>query len=128
MALKDIPKFRKVNNVSISVYGYQEGTADQEGFVYTLKVSKEVNERHVDLLLIANDDTTHYCFIKDFGKLVESQYSSCNHKTYFCRFCLHGFSSNYTLQDKAQHRRTDEDMEKIEDTRKKLFCICYSTN
>ena len=111
MALKDIPKFERLY-VSISVYGYQEGKAGQEGFLYPLEVSKEVNEPHVDLLLIADDDIHHYCFIKDFGKLVGSQYSNANHKTYFCRFCLHGFSSIYTSQDKAQHQRTDEDMEK----------------
>ena len=29
----------------------------------------------VDLLLIADDDTNHYCYIKDFGRLVESQYT-----------------------------------------------------
>ena len=57
MDLKDIPEFEKVNNVSISVYGYQEGKEDREGFVNPLKVSKEVNKQHVDLLLIANDDT-----------------------------------------------------------------------
>ena len=70
MALKDIPKFEKANNVSIPVYGYQEGK----------EVSKEVNghpKRCVNLLLNADDDTNHYCFIKDFGKLVGSQYSSC---------------------------------------------------
>ena len=114
MALKDIPKFEKVNNVSISVYGYQDGKGeDQEGFVYPLKVSKEVNERHVDLLLIANNDTNHYCFIEDFCRLVGSQYSSYNHKAYFCIFCLHGFSrhSASRCQDR-QHRRTDEDMKK----------------
>ena len=49
MALKDIPKFEKANNVSVSVYGYQEGTEDKEGFIYPLKVSKEVNVCHVDL-------------------------------------------------------------------------------
>ena len=97
MALKDIPKFERLNNVLISVYGYQEGKEDQEGFVYPLKVPKEVNERtNVDLLLIVNDDTNHCCFIKDFCKLVESQYSRGNNKTYFCRFCLHGFSRHYT--------------------------------
>ena len=95
MTLKDIPKFEKVNNVSISVYGYQEGKEDQEGFVYPLKVSKEVNERHVNLFLIADDDTNHYCFIKNYGRLVGSQYSSAKSKTYFCRFCLHVFSSHY---------------------------------
>ena len=38
--------------------------------MYPLKVPKEVNERHVDLLLIADDDTNHYCLLKDFNKLV----------------------------------------------------------
>ena len=113
MTLKDIPKFERLNNVSISVYGYQEGKVGfQEGFIYPFKVSKEVNARHVNLLLIANDHTNHCCFIKDFGMLVGSQYSSANPKTYFCRFCLHGFSSHSAFKDKAQHRRTVEDMEK----------------
>ena len=50
------------------------------------KVSKEMSECHVSLLLIADDDRNHYCFIKDFGKLVGLQYSSAKNKTYFCRF------------------------------------------
>ena len=86
MTLKDIPNSI---SVSISVYGYQEGKEDQEGFVYPLKVSKEVNERHVNLLLTADDDTNHYCFINNFGRLVGSQYSNAKSKTYFCRFWVH---------------------------------------
>ena len=70
-------------------------------YLFTL-TKKEVNERHINLLLIAADDTNHYCFIKDFGKLVGSQYSSANKKTYFCRFCLHGFSSHSAFKGKAQ--------------------------
>ena len=101
-----------MNNISISVYGCKEGKEVQKGFVYPLKVSKEVSERHVNLLLIANDDTHHYCFIGNFGRLVGSQYNKDIHKTYFCRFCLHGFSSHYTSGDKAQHRRTDGYMDK----------------
>ena len=97
----------QLNNVSVSVY-----TWDEEGFISPLEVSKEVNKRHVNLLLIADDDTNHYCFIKDFNKLVGSQYSSGNNKTYFCRFCLHGLSSHSATRGKAQHRRTNEDMEK----------------
>ena len=45
-------------------------------------MSEEVNNRHVNVLLIVDDDTNHCCFIKDFSKLVGSQYSSGNHKTY----------------------------------------------
>ena len=76
-------------------------------------MSKEVNGRHVNLLLIAADDTNHYCFIKDFGKLVGSQYSRAKDKTYFCRFCLHGFSRHSTFKGKAQHRRMDEVLKKV---------------
>ena len=110
--LKDIPKFERQNNVSISVYGYENGKENKDGFVYPLKVSKEVKERHVDLLLIGEDNNNHYCYVKDFGKLVGSQYSSTSNKKYFCRFCMHGFSRSYTSQDLAQHRRTDEEMKK----------------
>ena len=55
MALSEIPKFERQNNLSISVYGYQNGK--EESFIYPLKVSKEQNERRVNLLLNANDDT-----------------------------------------------------------------------
>ena len=114
-------KVERLNNVSISV---QEGKEDREGFVYPLKASKEVNERHVDLLLIADDDTNHYCLVKDINNLLGSQYSNTNNKTYFCRFCLHGFSRHYTSRDKAQHRRTDKEMkEKLEDHEKNCFAF-----
>ena len=132
MNLKDIPKFERLNNVSISVYAYQEGKAvGQEGFIYPLKVSKEVKERHVDLLLSADDDTNHYYFIKDFGRLIGSQYNKDSSKTYFCRFCLHGFSCHSApilTTGKARHRRMVEDMKKIERARRTLFCICCPTN
>ena len=111
MALKDVPKFETVNNVSISIYGYQEGKEDQERITYPLKVSKEVKD-HVNLLLIADDDTNHYCFIKKFGRLGGSQYNKDNHKTYFYTFCLHGFSSHSASKGKARYRRTVEEMEK----------------
>ena len=75
------------------------------------KVKKEVNERRVNLLIIADDDTNHYCFIMNFGRLVGSPYSKGKSKIYFCRFCLHGFSSHSASRDKAQHRGTVEEME-----------------
>ena len=120
-ALKDIPKFERLNSVSVSVYAYQEGS---EEFIYPLKVSKEVNER-----LIADDDTNHYCFIKDFGRLVGSQYSRAKYKTYVFRFCLHGFSSHSSPGGKAHHRRTHEDMERrLKEHEGTLFCLCCPTN
>ena len=127
MVLTDIPKFEQRNNISVSVYSYQEKTEDRDGFIYPLKVSKENLEQHVNLLLIANEDTNHYCYIKDFNKLVGSQYSSHNTKTYFSRFCLHEFSRHYCAQDLTQHRRTD-DGSKIERARRKLLRILCIEN
>ena len=65
----DIPKFERLNNVSISVYRYQERKEDREGFVSPLKGSKEVSERYVDLLLIANDDTLPLLVHQRFWKV-----------------------------------------------------------
>ena len=68
MALKDISKLeRQIMFLYMSTGIKKERT-----------VKKEMNERHVDLLLVAADDTNHYCSIKDFGRLVGSQYSCDN--------------------------------------------------
>ena len=89
-------KFEHQNNISVSVYGWEEGKTNDDdeekpGFAYPLRVAKEVKPRHVDLLLIGNDETQHYCWIKNFSALVGSQYSGNQHEYAYCRFCLHGF-------------------------------------
>jgi hypothetical protein len=84
MALKDIPKFERRNNVSISVYGYKQGKEDsqeeegeegeeEKGYVYPLKIVKDVMERHVNLLLFSDGRSSHYCLIRHFSRLVRSQ-------------------------------------------------------
>ena len=45
MQLPDIPRLERQNDVSIPVYGYQEGKENQEVFVYPFKVSKEQREK-----------------------------------------------------------------------------------
>ena len=95
-----VMKVERRNNVSISVYGYEFGKKDLDGFVSSLKVSIEVKGPHVDMLLNATDDTNYYCKIKEVGKLVGSQYSNHTHKAYFCRFCLNGFSRSYEARDR----------------------------
>ena len=95
MALKDIPRFERMNNISVSVYGYNEGQEDEEkekGFVYPLLVAQELKERHVNLLLISNENTSHYCLIKNFSHLVRSQVTSKKCAHFFCRFYIHGFT------------------------------------
>ena len=49
MALKGIPRFERMNNISVSVYGYNEGQEDEEK-EKELLVAQELKERHVNLL------------------------------------------------------------------------------
>ena len=39
--------------------------------LYPLKLSKVQNGRHMDLLLIANGDDNHYCYIKNLENLLD---------------------------------------------------------
>ena len=120
MKLKDIPRFERQNDISVSVYAWEEGKKEEDGsqelgFVYPLRVSKEVKPQHVNLLLIANDETSHYCWIKNFSRLVSAQYSRHDGELAYCRFCLHGFRGVATdtisrLED-AENRRDKHEQE-----------------
>ena len=66
VAVKDVPKFEKQNNISVNVFGYEEG-------YYPLYISKNQKERHVNRLLIEKGGKTHYCLISDLNKMLHSQ-------------------------------------------------------
>ena len=87
-------KFEKNNkDISVNVYGINE-----EEKIYSLHTSKNFDRKHhIDLLLISNKETNHYCLIKNFSRLVSTQSSSHEHKTYYCRNCLQGYYSKETL-------------------------------
>jgi hypothetical protein len=105
MALKHIPKFECMNNISISVYGFEvankkyatseeeekEEDEKEEGFVYPIRIACKVAEKHVNLLLISSGEASHYCLIRNFSRLVRSQVTKRKTAHHFCRFCLHGF-------------------------------------
>ena len=88
MTLKQISKFEDMNNIAVSVYGYEDEN------IYPLKVSKKTyeNDRHIELLLFNQEETSHYTLIRNFNRLVRSQVTKHEHATHFCRFCLHGFT------------------------------------
>ena len=66
-SFKDINKFEKQNpTISINVFGYEQE-------VYPLRISKRVNDKTVNLLLISERENQHYCWIKNMSRLLTSQ-------------------------------------------------------
>ena len=65
-------------NINVNVFGY-------ENKVFPLYVSKKSNKQVLNVLLISNEEKSHYVLIKDFNKLMYYQMktkSAC--KKHFC--------------------------------------------
>ena len=58
---KDFSKVELKNNICINVYGYENG------LIFPIFVSDEKFENSIDLLLLIDDDKSHYVYIKDFN-------------------------------------------------------------
>ena len=67
------------------MFGYEDES------YYPLYISKDQKDTHVNLLLIQNHESSHYCLIKNLNKMLSSE-NKHNGETFFCTHCLHGFS------------------------------------
>ena len=64
--------------------------------VFPIYVSDQKFENSTDLLLLINDDKSHYVYIKDFNTFMFHKTKNKN-KKWFCRSCLQCFSSKSVL-------------------------------
>ena len=120
MQLKDIPRFERQNDVSISVYGWKttqknKDGEEEPGFAYPLHNAQEVKPNHVNLLMIG-DDVKHYCWVKHFSRLISAQYTASKNEHAYCHYCLHGFygiaiEGQCTRLEDAKRRRDDHEKE-----------------
>lgn len=96
--LTDIPKFEKLNpQLSINVYGLEKIFSGNKWIyqvVGPLYLTKNRRLGHINLLLLMDDDgNSHYTWITDLGKLVNSQVFSRKGVSFFCDSCLNYFYS-----------------------------------
>ena len=105
VSLKQIDKFENQNNYAINVFGY-------EGVVYPLRLSKK-KDQVINLLLIANEETNHYCWIKNMSRLLSSGINNHQHKRHFCYRCLNSFKSEKSLNKHTEYCQNNEEV-KIE--------------
>ena len=100
VSLKQIDKFENQNNYAINVFGY-------ERVVYPLRISKK-NEQVINLLLIADEETNHYCWIKNMSRLLSSGINNHQHKRHFCYRCLNSFPSVKSLEKHKEYCQNNE--------------------
>ena len=82
-------------------------TDKDEGYAYPIRVSKNVADQHVQLLLLDKGVNYHYFWIQNFSRLNGKQ--GGNNKKVFCRYCLHGFCTRYNIGNQ-QKFYTEEEM------------------
>ena len=91
MKISDVCKFEKMNNLSINIFG-----CDKKFSIYPIQISK-AKGKAIDVLYIHKQEKSHYCWIKDFNKLMFS-FNKFEGKKHFCRRCLHCFTTEELLK------------------------------
>ncbi|GBM36636.1 hypothetical protein AVEN_221915-1 [Araneus ventricosus] len=94
--LNKIPIVERLNNLRINVFG------NEENVVFPLYVSKRVDEECVNLLLIANEETQHYCLIRNMSRLL-GDLTKHNGKHHYCYRCLHRFAKDEIWKEHLQY-------------------------
>jgi hypothetical protein len=96
-------KFENQNHVGINVYCYTENNNndDEKPFIYPIYVSKKDSFKAINLLLLQNDNQSHYCLIKNFNKLNRG-ITKYNGVVEFCMRCLSYFYDTHTKKDSGE--------------------------
>ena len=94
-----VGRFERNNNVGVNVFGYEKF---KEG-VYPLILSKQTSKQVIDLLLIANGETKHYCWIKNFNKLCADRTETAHNSMHYCKRCLNGFREVESLDNHSEY-------------------------
>ena len=91
--LNQILKFEKINDLSINVFTYEKDVIPL--YISTRKPSE--SNKKINLLLLTDGEAYHYTWIKCFSRLMAHRTKHTGAQ-YYCYYCLHGFSSERTLE------------------------------
>ena len=87
---RDYCKTAQKNNICINVF------SDENNLTYSVDASDQKINNCMDLLLIANENKSHYIYIKDFNRFMCNKTENKN-KKHFCQCCVQFFSSEKVL-------------------------------
>ena len=89
----DYSKTEQKNNICISAFCYENDLP------YPVYVSDQKFKDCMGLLLITDENKSHYAYIKDFSRFMCKKIKNKNKKR-FCRYCLQYFSSKKVLEER----------------------------
>ena len=91
--VKDITKFENNNPYLPGINVFSVNDNDK---IYPLRHNQKNCQKSIDLFLFSEDEKQHYSLIKNFSRLVRSQYTSHrSSKIFICKKCL----SHFTQED-----------------------------
>ena len=96
MIIEDYCKIEQKNNICINVFCYENE------LTYPVYVSNKKFEHCMDLLLITEENQSHYVYIKDINRFMCNKTKNKN-KKHFSNYCLQCFSREKVLQE---HKET----------------------
>ena len=73
----------------------------ENNLVYPVYVSDQKFEGCMDLLMITNENKSHYVYIKNFNRFMCNK-TKCKSKEHFCKYCLQCFSSEKVLVKRGE--------------------------
>ena len=106
VAQKDYRKIEIMNNINISVFGYEKQDP------YPVHMSKEKFNDMLNLLLITKGKEQHYVLIKNFNKFMYNQ-TKYKEGKHFCMYCLQFFRFEKALINHKENCNTINDAQAI---------------
>jgi len=103
MKLSDVPKFEKQFNLSINIYGYELAfdaeTKTQSVSFYPHYITPNIVDNLdnvISLLLIQQEEKTHYVLIKSISALMRGSYN--DNAAHLCPCCMKPYRTKEKLQ------------------------------
>ena len=94
---KDGDRFEIQNpDISITIFAY-----NKEDKIYPFKISKykkDKRKHNIILLIIKNEDNSHYCLVKNSSALISSQINNRKGKNHLCFNCFNAFDTPEKLE------------------------------
>ena len=105
VSFRGIDRFESQNpEISITVLGYNKNER-----ICPLKVSKYTGCEHdIVLLLIKDEEKSHYCLVKNTSALLASQINNHKGTSHICLNCINGFKSPDSLNKHKEYCYNNE--------------------